>query len=108
MNITEEAIKNSTTKRKEDEEGKGEDEKIDLEDVSPTSLETWALIPFQKNAKKDKNAGKQKKVFEKAQAETIHENVKKMEKKKSPSDLNFILNCLRNHFVFYNLSESEL
>ena len=46
MNITEEAIKNSTTKRKEDEEGKGEDEKIDLEDVSPTSLETWALIPF--------------------------------------------------------------
>ena len=31
-----------------------------------------------------------------------------MYKAKSQTDDQFILSCLKNHFVFYNLSESEL
>ena len=40
--------------------------------------------------------------------EAISENVKKIDKKKSLNDTTFILTCLKNHFVFYNLSEAEL
>jgi len=31
-----------------------------------------------------------------------------MNKKKTPNDNTFIITCLKNHFVFYNLNESEL
>jgi cGMP-dependent protein kinase len=40
--------------------------------------------------------------------EIIYENVRKIDKKKSLADTSFILTCLKNHFVFYNLSEAEL
>lgn len=40
--------------------------------------------------------------------EIIYENVRKIDKKKSLNDTTFILTCLKNHFVFYNLSEAEL
>ncbi|CAK82587.1 unnamed protein product (macronuclear) [Paramecium tetraurelia] len=40
--------------------------------------------------------------------EVIHENVKKIDMKKTLNDTTFILTCLKNHFVFYNLSEAEL
>ena len=40
--------------------------------------------------------------------ELIYENVRKLDKKKDLNDTTFILTCLKNHFVFYNLSEAEL
>jgi cGMP-dependent protein kinase len=41
-------------------------------------------------------------------AETISENVRIINKIKQPHDQNLILQQLKNHFVFYNLSEAEL
>jgi cGMP-dependent protein kinase len=38
----------------------------------------------------------------------ITEHVLIQAKKKTMSDSNLILSCLKNHFIFYNLSESEL
>lgn len=38
----------------------------------------------------------------------ITENVQIISKKKTMADSNLILGCLKNHFIFYNLSESEL
>jgi cGMP-dependent protein kinase len=40
--------------------------------------------------------------------EIIYENVRRIDRKKSLNDTTFILTCLKNHFVFYNLSEAEL
>ena len=40
--------------------------------------------------------------------ELIYENVRKIDKKKDLNDTTFILTCLKNLFVFYNLSEAEL
>lgn len=40
--------------------------------------------------------------------EVIHENVRKIDKKQILNDTTFIMTCLKNHFVFYNLSEAEL
>ena len=40
--------------------------------------------------------------------EVIHEKIKKIPRQKNSNDVMFIINCLKNHFVFYNLSESEL
>ncbi|EAR92057.2 CGMP-dependent kinase 9-1 (macronuclear) [Tetrahymena thermophila SB210] len=38
----------------------------------------------------------------------ICENFKRVEKKKNYQDIKFIITCLRNHFVFYNLQDSQL
>ncbi len=38
----------------------------------------------------------------------ITENVELIAKKKTLHDSNLIINCLKNHFIFYNLSDSEL
>jgi cGMP-dependent protein kinase len=38
----------------------------------------------------------------------ITENIEIISKKKTMADSNLILGCLKNHFIFYNLSESEL
>lgn len=40
--------------------------------------------------------------------EQISESVDIITKKKTPNDNTFIITCLKNHFVFYNLNESEL
>ena len=40
--------------------------------------------------------------------EIIYENVRRIDRKKSLNDTTFILTCLKNHFVFYNLNEAEL
>lgn len=40
--------------------------------------------------------------------EKVTENVNIITKKKTPNDNTFIITCLKNHFVFYNLNESEL
>lgn len=40
--------------------------------------------------------------------ETIHEQINTINKKKTPNDNTFIITCLKNHFVFYNLNEAEL
>lgn len=36
------------------------------------------------------------------------ENVEPLRKIKTEIDRSFILTCLKNHFIFYNLSEKEL
>lgn len=38
----------------------------------------------------------------------ITEKLQLTQKKKTMHDSNLINNCLRNHFIFYNLSEAEL
>lgn len=38
----------------------------------------------------------------------IKENVKLKEHHKTPTEANLIMTCLKNHFVFYNLTEGEL
>ncbi|KAL4509200.1 hypothetical protein ABPG72_018131 [Tetrahymena utriculariae] len=38
----------------------------------------------------------------------ICENFKRVEKKKNYQDIKFIITCLRNHFVFYNLQDNQL
>lgn len=38
----------------------------------------------------------------------ITEKLPLVQKKKTMHDSNLINNCLRNHFIFYNLSEAEL
>lgn len=43
-----------------------------------------------------------------ADGEAIYENTKPIPKKKTPNDNTFIITCLKNHFVFYNLNEAEL
>ena len=45
---------------------------------------------------------------EKAQDDEIYENITKIDKKGTIDDFNLIVACLKNHFVFYNLSETEL
>lgn len=40
--------------------------------------------------------------------ERITENIEIIAKKKTMVDSNLILSCLKNHFIFYNLSENEL
>lgn len=40
--------------------------------------------------------------------EGVFENIRIVDKKKSANDIQFILTCLKNHFIFYNLSEAEL
>ena len=36
---------------------------------------------------------------------SIEENFKELPKKKSYNDIKFIIHCLKNHFVFYNLKD---
>lgn len=36
------------------------------------------------------------------------ENIDPLPRRKSENDKNFILTCLKNHFIFYNLTEKEL
>ncbi|EGR28852.1 protein kinase domain protein [Ichthyophthirius multifiliis] len=43
-----------------------------------------------------------------AEGEIIYENIIAVQKKKTPNDNTFIITCLKNHFVFYNLNEAEL
>ena len=43
-----------------------------------------------------------------AEGEIIYENIIAVSKKKTPNDNTFIITCLKNHFVFYNLNEAEL
>ena len=38
----------------------------------------------------------------------ITENIEIVARKKTMNDSNLILGCLKNHFIFYNLSENEL
>lgn len=38
----------------------------------------------------------------------IRENVTLKYQTKSPTEANLIMTCLKNHFVFYNLSDGEL
>ena len=38
----------------------------------------------------------------------ITENIDIIVKKKTMVDSNLVLTCLKNHFIFYNLSENEL
>ncbi len=40
--------------------------------------------------------------------ETLYENIVKAQKKKTKQDLDFIITCLKNNFVFYNLSEENM
>ena len=56
-----------------------------------------------------KNVAKLKKAGEKGMGDDkIYETFSVIEKKKSLNDINFIIGCLKSHFVFYNLSEAEL
>jgi len=52
--------------------------------------------------------GKIMKGAEKIDPDSLYENINKISREKTQSDVTFIVNCLRNHFVFYNLSEHEL
>ena len=45
---------------------------------------------------------------EKVDPDALYENIKKVPREKTSQDILFIINCLKNHFVFYKLSESEL
>jgi cGMP-dependent protein kinase len=54
-----------------------------------------------------KNVGKIKKA-EGVLDDKIYENYVKTEKKKSLQDIQLITNCLKKHFVFYNLSTIEI
>ncbi|KRX03427.1 Protein kinase-like domain [Pseudocohnilembus persalinus] len=40
--------------------------------------------------------------------EQVHEQITIINKKKTPNENTFIITCLKNHFVFYNLNEAEL
>ena len=42
------------------------------------------------------------------EGENIYEMIQIITKKKSLNDQNFIITCLKNHFVFYNLNDGEL
>jgi len=52
--------------------------------------------------------GKIMKGAERIDPDALYENIKKIPREKNKNDIVFIINCLRNHFVFYNLSEHEL
>ena len=39
---------------------------------------------------------------------TIEENFKEIFKKKTYNDIKFIIQCLKNHFVFYNLKDNQM
>jgi len=58
--------------------------------------------------KGERKAGKTKKGGEKGDIEVIHEKIKRITRQKNSNDVMFIINCLKNHFVFYNLTENEL
>lgn len=45
---------------------------------------------------------------EKLDAEGQYENIKRIEKEMTKQDVKFIMSCLKSHFVFYSLSESDL
>lgn len=44
----------------------------------------------------------------KYEGENIYEQISIINKKKNGNDNQFIITCLKNHFVFYNLNEAEL
>lgn len=52
--------------------------------------------------------GKLKVNNEAPETDKIYENIKKVDRQKTNNDVMFIINALKSHFVFYNLSESEL
>ena len=52
--------------------------------------------------------GKIMKGAERIDPDALYENIKKIPREKNKNDIIFIINCLKNHFVFYNLSEHDL
>lgn len=43
-----------------------------------------------------------------AEKEMVYENIKKIEKSKTANIVYYLMDSLKNHFVFYNLSETQL
>lgn len=75
-----------------------------------TFLSAQPILLQQSQVKRNERAkkGKIMKGEEKTDPDTLYENIKKIPRDKNKNDVMFIINCLKSHFVFYNLSESDL
>ena len=78
-----------------DEDLKGIDNAIEYEDKN-------------KKRNEKKKARNIKHNHDETESDEIYENVKKVKKNINSKDFLFIITCLKSHFVFYNLSNSEL